>query len=99
MPVSIRALYLVATPSQSDDFGGEEGGDFSFDAKKLHRIAERVEKLYVFHSKDDPIVSFRHAEAYKMALPSAEMVTFDDKGHFLTEAFPELIESLREVTR
>jgi hypothetical protein len=74
------------------DFGGEDGGDFAFDTSRLHTVTGNVVLL---HSKDDPVVPFTHAEMYKKALPNAELIPFSDKGHFLVEAFPELIEHIK----
>lgn len=94
MPMKVRALYLVAAPFEPDDFNGEDGGDFDFDTSKLNEIAEKVEKIFIYHSKDDPMVPFAHAEKYKKALPEAELVTFEDCEHFSMEEFPELIKSI-----
>jgi predicted alpha/beta hydrolase family esterase len=95
MPVTVRALYLLAAPFQNDDFGGEDGGDFAFDPENLPRLAEQVGGIHILHSKDDPVVPYTHALKYKEALPQAELVTFVDKNHFRLEEFPEFIEFLR----
>lgn len=97
MPVSVRAVFLLAAPFGPDDFGGEDGGDFAFDPADLPKLAEQVEAVFVLHSKDDPIVPIKHAEKYKVALPQAELVTFEDKGHFLLEEFPELVEHIKAL--
>lgn len=91
MPVSVKALYLLAAPFENDDFGGEDGGDFSFNPDDLRRLTEHVGAVYIFHSKDDPFVPYTHALKYKRALPQAELVSFENKGHFLLEEFPELV--------
>ena len=97
LPIVARALYLVAAPFEREDFGGEDGGDFMFDPHKLIRLESQLQKLYVFHSKDDQIVPYAHALKYHAALGSAMLVTFDDKGHFLSEDFPELVASILAV--
>jgi hypothetical protein len=97
MPVSVGILFLVAAPFEREDYGYEDGGDFAFDPAKLAHLAEQVRSVYIFHSKDDPIVPYTHAEKYKKALPAAELVTFEDRGHFLTEEFPELIEYIQAL--
>lgn len=94
MPVDLRALYLIAAPFQKDDFGGEDGGDFSFDPALLTNIKDQVEEVHILHSKDDPVVPYGHAVMYHKALPGAELMTFEDKGHFILEEFPEAIESV-----
>ncbi len=95
-PVEIKALFLIAAPFQPDDFGGEDGGDFAFDTSRVGELSKKAENIYIFHSKDDFVVPYEHAERFKRALPSAELVTFDDKNHFLIPEFPELIEKIKE---
>ena len=95
--VSIKALYLVAVPFEQEDFGGEDGGDFSFNTEKLPKLSKDVENIYIFHSKDDFVVPYEHALKYKKMLPEAKLVTFEDKNHFLQEDFPELIKSLKDL--
>lgn len=101
LPISLRAVYFIAAPIGSDDFGlvaesgGEDGGDFSFDRSNLIKMASQSQKIVVVHSKDDPVVPFSHALAYKDALPMAEILTFSDKGHFNNETFPELVEHIK----
>lgn len=97
LPFTIRALYLLAAPFEAGDFKGEDGGDFSFDPEKLSHISDQVSSVFIFHSTDDPIVPYDHARKYQKALPHAKLVTFKDRGHFLVEALPELIESVKHV--
>lgn len=94
-PVKIKALFLVAAPFQPDDFDGEDGGDFAFDTTKLGVLAQKTNKIYIFHSKDDFVVPYEHALLYKKALPDAELVSFEDKNHFLVSEFPELITKVK----
>ncbi len=95
MPVTVRALYLLAAAFEPDDFGGEDGGDFKFEPANLPRLAAQVGAMYILHSKDDPVVPYAHALKYKAALPDAELISFEDKNHFIIEEFPELIEHIR----
>jgi predicted alpha/beta hydrolase family esterase len=95
VPFAIKALFLVATPFESADFGGEDGGDFAFAASAVGVLAKKAGKIMLFHSKDDFIVPYEHALKYKEVLPEAELVTFEDKNHFLIEEFPELLEKIR----
>lgn len=97
VPVRVHAVYLIAAPIEKDDFGGEDGGDFMPDTSLLEEGMNQADVVYILHSKDDPIVPFRHAEKYHELLPEAEKMTFDDRGHFLMEAFPELFESIRSL--
>ncbi len=65
LPVSVGALYLIAAPFEADDFDGEDGGDFCFDTNRVGTLAERTDTIYLFHSRDDSIVPFRHAQQYQ----------------------------------
>jgi predicted alpha/beta hydrolase family esterase len=94
MSVTVRALYLLAAPFENDDFDGEDGGDFAFDPMNLPRLAGQVGAVYILHSKDDPVVPYAHALKYKEALPTAELILFEDRNHFILEEFPELIEHI-----
>ncbi len=96
-PVKIEALFLVAAPFQADDFGGEDGGDFAFDTSRVGELTEKVEKIYILHSKDDFVVPYEHALKFKEALPEAELLTFEDKNHFLIPEFRELIEKIKSI--
>ncbi len=95
LPFAPKALLLVAAPFESDDFGGEDGGDFSFDVSRVGELAEKIPAITIFHSKDDFLVPYTHAQKYKAALPGAELVLFTDKNHFLVPEFPELVEQIR----
>jgi hypothetical protein len=96
MPVKVNALYLLAAPFENDNFGEEDGGDFAFDSKNLPRLAQQVAATNILHSKDDPIVPYDYAQKYKEALPEAELITFEDKGHFVLPKFPEFIALLQK---
>ena len=76
--------------------GQEDGGDFAFDEKKVGAITQKAECVYIFHSKNDPVVPYSHAETLAELLPEAGPVTFENKGHFLEETFPEFLEHLRK---
>jgi predicted alpha/beta hydrolase family esterase len=96
-PVSIGALMLVAAAYGPADFGGEDGGDFVFDTSLLHKLQNAVNQVVIFHSKDDFVVPYTHAQKYAAALTHAQLVTFEDRNHFLQLEFPELIESIKGV--
>lgn len=96
MPITVHALYLCAAPFEPDDFNGEDGGDFAFDASKLGNMQKNLKNIYILHAKDDPVVPFAHAEKYAHAIPQATLWSFEDGGHFLSAEFPELVAHIRE---
>lgn len=96
--VTVGALILIGTPAYSDDFGGEDGGDFQFDVTQLPTLSTRVKTIVLVYSMDDPVVGIKHFEVYRQALAGAQVMKFIDRGHFLTATFPELIQKLRELS-
>lgn len=95
LSVKLKAVYLIASPFSPDDFDGEDGGDFAFDVEDIHNISSQTENVFILHSKDDPVVPYSHALKFKENLPDAELMTFEDRNHFLQEEFPEIIESIQ----
>ncbi len=100
-PVKISQLHLVAAPFD-DNFDTSskteyyELCDFNFEAEKLYNIEKQIGKIFLYHSKDDFVVPFADLEKYANALPSAQKTIFSDRGHFLIENFPEIVENITQ---
>ena len=96
-PFVVKHLFLLAAPYEFyvSSECKEDGGDFYPDISKVSSIQEKVANITIMHSKDDFVVPYEHALKYKEALPEAELVTFEDKNHFLVEELPELVERIR----
>lgn len=92
--MSVKKLFLVS-PAFSDT-GFEKLDDFNFTIHPKN-IEKQAEKIYLVHSRDDFVVPFEHSEGIKNFLPNAELVVFEDRGHFLQEEFPEIIEKIKEL--
>jgi len=99
-PFTVKHLFMLAGAYENLDKGKlkEDGGDFFTDATAISVLQSKVQGITILHSKDDFAVSYEHALKYKTALPEAELITFEDKGHFLVEELPELLVKIREVT-
>ena len=95
---TIKALVLLAGPFEPADFGGEDGGDFAFDTNRVGELAQKAAAITLMHSTDDFVVPYAHAVKYKDALPTAELITFTDKNHFLVEELPELIAKIQQLS-
>ena len=93
-PKKIKALLLVAAPFDAED-SDESLNDFALPAS-LAKITEQADKVYLFHSKDDPVVPFEQVNKYKKALPNSEIIAFTDRQHFNQEYFPELVRLLKK---
>lgn len=94
-PKKIKAIILVSAPFDMKDaeyyFGGFTlGNDFS-------RLNNQAEKIFIFHSKDDPVVPFSDLGKYKSVLPNAESLIFEDRGHFDQVEFPELVGTIKSL--
>ena len=95
LPFSVKALFLLAAPFEADNYNGEDCGDFVYDTSKVSQLQNKAQNIVIMHSTDDFVVPYDHALRYKAALPDAELMTFEDKNHFLVEEFPELLERVR----
>lgn len=91
----VKALFLVAAPYESED--GYSLVDFAL-LDDLQGLASSGIPIHLYQSEDDAIVSFSNLERYIRALPSATPHVFRDRGHFLQEDFPELIEDIRQLS-
>lgn len=96
-PRSIEKLFLIAPALVRDGInGGEDGGEFLPNPDMLINVTKQCERVHIFHSKDDEVVPYTHAEKYMQHMPDAELLTFEDSGHFITEDIPELVEYIRK---
>ena len=65
-----------------------------FDTNRISNIEQQVEQIVLYHSKDDPSVPYASAERLSQMLLSAKLFTFEDRGHFGQDEFPELLENI-----
>lgn len=96
-PKNISALILVAAPYTG------KGGSRDADTKNFSMpnsydgIKKQASKIFLFHSKDDPVVPFSDFEIYKEKLPTAICFVLDTEGHFNGNSVPGLVELVKEV--
>ncbi len=91
-PKNIGALMLVAAPHNSSG----EIGDFVL-PDSLDGINKQVSKIHLFYSKDDMVVPFVESNAYKKQLPGAEVMVFEDRGHFNQLEFSEITKLIKSI--
>jgi uncharacterized protein len=91
VPREIKAVILVASP-----FNEPSLDEFPL-PKTLNKFLDQVSKIYLIQSKDDPVVPFQELEKYKNLLPSAIPLTFENRGHFNEEDFPEIIDLIKKI--
>lgn len=93
-PKKVRAIFLVAAPYDAgDDYSL---ADFVL-ADDLSGLATYGERVHLYQSQDDDVVSFSNFERYTQALPLAKRHIFTDRNHFSQEEFPELVEDIRQL--
>jgi len=96
-PKNIKATFLVATPY------GEKSVNYSLCSfslpKSLTKFQQQGGKIFIYYSKDDPIVPLSDFNKYKKALPKARGVIFKDRGHFIGPKFAELIKDIKSIIK
>lgn len=92
----ILAVMLLAAPYR-DVNSKEKLADFTLPLS-LQNIEKQCDQVFLYQSKDDPVVDFANVEKYKKALPKAELVIFKDKRHFGgVPEFPELVRHVKDI--
>ena len=90
----INQLHLVSWVFNNKGQGQSLWNFNLIDVDKLSGLEDITEKIFIYHSKDDPCVPYEHAKKYLKYLPNAEFLSFEDRGHFLQPEFPELIDNI-----
>ena len=92
----IDSLHLIAAPYDTK-VCKETLADFAL-CDKVGKLANLTKNIFLYQSKDDTAVPFADVEKYKRDIPAAKLMTFDDRGHFLQENFPELTENIKKFS-
>ncbi len=92
----IDQLHLVAPVFDDSGMIWEWVWSFELWEQELFsNISNMTEKIFLYHSRDDFVVPYDHSEKYLEYLPDADLISFEDRGHFLQAEFPELIENIK----
>jgi predicted alpha/beta hydrolase family esterase len=94
-PKQIKATFLVAAPYQVNG-KGQNLTDFKH-TNSLEKCVEQAGTMFIYHSEDDPVVTYTDAKIYKEKLPNAELQIFKDRKHFNNPDFPEIIETIKSM--
>lgn len=92
-PKRITATFLIAAPFHSKE-SDYSLADFVL-PETLKKFKEQGGKIFIYHSKDDPVVSIESSDKYAEQLPGATIQIFEDKKHFNQETFSELVEAIK----
>jgi len=68
-PKKIQQLHLTAAVLDNEERNKDYLGDFIIDFSKIIMVTEQVKNIYIYHSKDDPMVPYSHAERLTKLLP------------------------------
>src|SRR3569623_84723 len=93
-PYKVLATFLVAAPFDSD--GGMPIVEFTLPTS-LSGLKRQGGKIFLYQSKDDPVVDFNEIGNYQKVLPDAEVRIFEDRQHFNQEEFPEIVETIKKL--
>lgn len=85
----IDRVMLVSAPYDKDSEGYPV---LSFSLPAI--LSLQTDKVFLYHSKDDPVVPFQALDQYQKLLPNAIVRVFEDRKHINQEKFPELLEDI-----
>ncbi len=91
-PKKIKGVFLVSGVFDIDSEGYSLA---SFALPK--KLNFQTDNIYLYHSKDDPVVPLSNLEHFVTALPKAHSQIFKDRQHFNQEEFPELVMDIRNL--
>lgn len=63
----------------------------------LEGFRAQNKNIFIYHSKDDPVVPYINFKKYQEAFPQAITRSFEDKGHFKQSEFPELVKDIKSL--
>lgn len=87
----VEQIILIAGRYRTDD--ENHGGGFI--VKNASGVERSSNEVHLFHSEDDPVVEYESLSKFAHDIPGATVHSFTDRGHFLQETFPELLELLK----
>ena len=93
-PKNIPAVFLVAAPFDTEGVDYTLG-DFAL-PDDLSMFGDQVGSIYLYQSKDDPVVPHEDVTKYSNQLPQADKHIFADRGHFSGE-LPEIADDITSV--
>lgn len=94
LPRKAAATFLIAAPFDRD--GDRTLPEFAI-ATSLAGFARQGGEIFLYHSKDDPVVPFAELARYRAELPDARVRVFEDRQHFNQETFPELVRDIQNA--
>jgi predicted alpha/beta hydrolase family esterase len=92
----VAGIFLISAPF----WGGDkdwQSEPFKL-AKNFPQKLPPLRRLFLYHSKNDPIVPFAHAILYSAKLPEAILRPLNGDDHEFSNGLPELAEDIRALS-
>ena len=90
----IKGLFLIgAVYWGKEDWDVEEYELKSNFASRLPSI----DNIFLYHSRDDEVVSVSHVRYYAEELPGATVRVFERRGHLFGKGLPELVDDIKSL--
>lgn len=96
-PRKILATFLVCPPYDNTIPSEDLVNGFKLKSN-LTLIQKNCKNLYLMFSNDDPIIPISHANKYSKKLDKANILVYNNRGHFSVSKFPELIKIIKSLT-
>lgn len=91
-PKKINQLHLVAGPYDTE-VCKDSLADFALTGP-VGKLATYSDKIFLYQSEDDTAVPYADVKKYQRDLPGAKLISFKDRGHFMQEDFPQLVQNI-----
>jgi hypothetical protein len=88
-PKKIKAVFLIAAPYCNVP-------NFKL-PKNLNKLEKQSEKIFIYYSKDDPLVPLADFKKYQKELKNATIRFFTNRGHFNQSQLPGLIRDIKNL--
>ena len=92
--IKVSALLLVASP-----YWGKNGWDVEEFAlnENIEMKLKDIEKIYLYHSKEDDTVPFEHSIIYNNMLPNSTIRAIDGTDHVFADGLSELVDDIKSI--
>jgi len=98
LPKKIDQLHLIAPVfDRYTVLQGAMDSEMAHNLAVLKTVNDAAEKIYLYHSTDDPAVPCEEGKKYLQYFPNAQYEEFDDRGHFFKAEFPELVDNINKL--
>lgn len=89
----INGIFLIASSYPSEDMK-----EFLF-KPNINKIESQCKDIFMYHSKDDKVVSFKDFEKYKKEFVNVKFRIFKNRGHFNQSTFPEIVRDIKSIIK